>query len=408
VLSPSDSSPDRRGPAVLVVALLLFIVLCVALPSVWRGSAAISDVPVYQRYGDAVERGAVPYRDFRLEYPPGALAVFALPSLATDGRVGYARAFAVEMAVLGLACVVFTYLALGALGVSLQRLAVGVAVPAAAPLLLGPLVLTRFDLFPAALVAGALAAFVVGRVRLGGAVLGAAVAAKLYPVVIVPVVIAWIWRTRGRREALTVLAISAGVTIAVFLPFAAVAPVGVAASLARQLARPLQIESVGAAVLLVLHQFGMPLGWDSSHGSQNLTGVAATVAAALTSVVQVGALLWTWRRYAPRGALTADAFVRACAASLLTFVVLGKVLSPQFLIWLLVVVALVCGRSARPALALLVVACGLTRGWFPGRYWSLVFSFDPLASWLVAARDLTLLALLVVLIRPVRERARSS
>jgi len=394
--------------AALVAALALFVVLCSALPSVWHGNARISDVPVYERYGDAIQRGSVPYRDFRPEYPPGALAAFVAPSLVSNGRVGYARAFGVEMALFGAACVLFTFLALRTLGATGARLFVGTAVPAAAPLLLGPLVLTRFDLYPAALVAAALAAFVAGRDRLGGGVLGAAIAVKLFPAVLLPVAVAWTWKRRGRRQALVVLAICVGVAAAVFLPFVAIAPDGVAWSIWRQLGRPLQIESFGAAVLLALHQLGMPLGWSSSHGSQNLTGTVAAVASVATSIAQAGVLLWIWERYARRAAPSPAAFVCACAASLVAFVALGKVISPQFLIWLLVGVVLVGGRRTWPAVALLVVACILTRGWFPYRYWSLVFTFDPLVSWLVLARDLTLLALLAVVVRPVRERARSS
>ena len=33
----------------------------------------IIDTPVYQRYGDAMLDGQVPYLDFRVEYPPAAL-----------------------------------------------------------------------------------------------------------------------------------------------------------------------------------------------------------------------------------------------------------------------------------------------------------------------------------------------
>ncbi len=388
--------------------LVLFAVLCVAMPSVWHGDAEISDVPVYQRYGDAIERGSVPYRDFRPEYPPAALAAFAVPSLVSSGRLGYARAFAVEMALLGAVCVVLVFLALRAVDASFARLVAGTALSASAPLLLGPLVLTRFDLFPAALVAAALASFVGRRERLGAGILGVAIAVKLYPAVLVPVAVAWVWKRRGQKEAAVAVAICLGVAAAVFLPFVAIAPDGVAWSLWRQLGRPLQIESLGAAVLLALHQLGMPLGWSSSNGSQNLTGTVASVASAVTSVAQAGALIWIWSRFARRPAVTADAFVAAAAASILAFVALGKVLSPQFLVWLLVVVALVGGRAAWPGLALLVLACGLTRAWFPHRYWSLVFTFDPLVSWLVLARDAALLALLVTLLTLGRERARSS
>ena len=61
------------------------------------------------------------------------------------------------------------------------RLALGLGFAAVAPFLLGSVVLTRFDLWPAALTVGALAAFLAGRERIGAGVLGLAVAAKLYP-----------------------------------------------------------------------------------------------------------------------------------------------------------------------------------------------------------------------------------
>jgi hypothetical protein len=397
---------------VLLAALVLYAALCAAMPAVWHGTVKISDVPVYERYGDAIQRGAVPYRDFRPEYPPGALAAFVMPSLVSNGATGYARAFAFEIALLGGACVVGAFLALRSLGAAGDRLVAGVAIPAATPLLLGPLVLTRFDLFPAALVAAGLAALLAGRDRVGAGVLGAAIAVKLYPAVLVPLLGAWVWRRRGRREGLVALAICLGVAAVVFLPFVAIAPNGVGWSLWRQLGRPLQIESLGAAVLLALHHAaGMPLGWSSSHGSQNLTGTVASVAAAVSGVAQAGALLWIWARFARAASLTAEGLVGASAAALVAFVALGKVLSPQFLVWLLVVVALLVARGAWRAPVLLVLACALTRVWFPDRYWKLVFAFDPLASWLVVARDAVLvglLALLVSALRAPRGRARST
>ena len=56
---------------------------------------------------------------------------------------------------------------------------------------------------------------------------------------------------------------------------------------------------------------------------------------------------------------------------------------------------------------LTVLACALTAVWFPARYWELVREFDPLASWLVLVRGLTLVALLLVLTATEREPARS-
>ncbi len=70
----------------------------------------IIDTPVYQRYGDAMTNGEVPYRDFKLEYPPGALPVFLVPSLA--GGEDYREVFEALMLASGFA-------ALGALAYAL-------------------------------------------------------------------------------------------------------------------------------------------------------------------------------------------------------------------------------------------------------------------------------------------------
>ena len=83
-------------------------------------------------------------------------------------------------------------------------------------------------------------------------------------------------------------------------------------------------------------------------------------------------------------------------------------LSPQFLIWLVPAVPLVAGLRGLRASTLLVGALVLTQLWFPLRYWDLVRELDLLPSVLVLARDLVLVALLVVLLRDrEREPARS-
>ena len=83
-------------------------------------------------------------------------------------------------------------------------------------------------------------------------------------------------------------------------------------------------------------------------------------------------------------------------------------LSPQFLIWLVPVVPLVCGRRGLAASGLLAAALVVTQLWFPFRYWELALEFDEPASWLVLARDLLLVGLTLLLVAGARpERARS-
>ena len=79
------------------------------------------------------------------------------------------------------------------------------------------------------------------------------------------------------------------------------------------------------------------------------------------------------------------------------------------MIWLIPLVPLVRGRRGLVASALLALALLLTQLWFPIRYWDLVLHLKAFPSWAVLARDLTLLALLAVLLvrRPEPEEARS-
>jgi hypothetical protein len=294
---------------------------------------------------------------------------------------------------------VLIVLSLVALGGSTLDIGLSVAAFLAGVALLGPFVLTRFDLYAATLTLAAVCAILYRRRVLGPVLLGVAIATKIYPAVLLPLLVARTWRREGRPAALIALAVTVGTSLLIYLPFAVLAPEGVVRSVWRQLGRPLQIESLGSGVLLALHHaLGMPLGWASGSGSQNLTGTVATVASALTTIAGVAALALVWVRYA-RGDAESDArFVRYAAAAVVAFVAFGKVVSPQFLVWLLAIVVLVQGARGIAAMALLVVACALTRVWFPSDYWELVKQFDPTASWVVLGRDLVLVAVFATLV----------
>jgi hypothetical protein len=370
-----------------------------------RGSALnIVDTPEYERYGDAIAAGSVPYRDFHVEYPPGALPAFVLPSL--DAKAGdfqgFRRLFEALMAACGAAAIGFVALVLVRGRAGPPRLTGAICLVALAPLALGSVMLSRYDLWPAALTAAALAALIGGREPLGLGILGLGAAAKVYPAVLLPIALAYTWRRSGRARALAGLGSFAAVALACVVPFFALAPRGVWDSIVQQTTRPLQVESLGSSFLLAAHHVGgLGLTATSSHGSQNLAGSTANVIAAVQSVLEILALLAIWTWFA-RGPADRERFLRASAAAVCAFVALGKVVSPQFLIWLVPLVPLVGGRRGLKAGGLLVVAMVLTQLWFPYRYWRLALGFDELASWLVLVRDLVLVALLAVLVWPER------
>jgi uncharacterized membrane protein len=371
----------RSRPELAAAAGGLFLFCWGLLHRGFWSKYAIVDWPTYKHYGDAIlHHGLVPYRDFAVEYPPGALVAFILPAAFGD----YASAFAWEMA----ACGVLLIVAVAAIRVEAAFYV------ALAPILAGSLILSRFDLWPALLTVAALGALLRERHRLGWGLLGAAVAAKLWPFVLVPLALAWSYRAGRSRAALVGLAVAA----AAFVPFAVVAPHGLLQSIRGQASRPLQIESLGASFFTV---FAHP-HVISTHGSQNVAGHGGV--GAMFALLQLATLVALWIAFA-RGPATSNRLVRYSAAAVCAFIAFGKVLSPQFLLWLIPLVPLVRGRRGVAASALLTAALVLTQVWFPRNYFDYVGSFDD--AGVVLARNLTLVALLAVLAWPDRVAPRS-
>jgi hypothetical protein len=403
----SESSSRSPDAGAFLVALAVGIVLLAASWGLLHLGTfhryQIIDTPVYQDYGEAMAAGQVPYRDFDLEYPPGALPVFWLPTLGPDEH--YASIFDALMAICAVAMLVLVLRALVSLDASATRLLAGAVLVGLFPLALGSVVLSRYDLWPVALTVAALAAVLGGRDRLGLVVLGLAVTAKIYPLVLLPPILVYVARRRGGREAMVGFGFFALVVAVVVLPFLVASPGGLIDSLQRQLERPLQIESLGASTLLAAHQLGL---YDptvvSTFGSQNLEGSLPDALALAQTVVQAAALVAVWLLFA-RGPATSERLVVACAGSVVVFVAFGKVLSPQFLIWLVPLVPLAAGRTGLTVAALLGAALATTHLWFPTRYWDVV-ALEP-AGWLVFVRNLLLVALAVVLVATTTERARA-
>ena len=169
----------------------VFVVSAVAVTVLWELlGEAVTDIPLYRVYGERVASGLVPYRDFGVEYPPGALPALVLPALVTGSFEAYRAVFVAEMALAGAIAVLVLDVALRRLRLADRERTVSLAFVSLLPLLLGGVILTRFDLVPAALTGGALALFLAGRPRAAALVVGLGVAVKIYPALLVPLLTA--------------------------------------------------------------------------------------------------------------------------------------------------------------------------------------------------------------------------
>ena len=378
---------ERRTAVVATLFGVALFCASASLPSVGLfDEEQVGDTPAYASYGDAIVDGEVPYRDFYVEYPPGALPVFVVPALGD--RDGYATRFKILALVLGAALVACVAWALAIARASTGHVAAAAALVGVAPAALGPVFLINFDVWPAALAAAFVAATAWRRAVLAGALLGLAVAAKFFALVLAPLAFLYV---RGRAAWRGALAAAAAVVL-VFAPFAVLAPGAIGNNLLNLVRRPLQIESLGASILLAAHHLG---AYDptvnSDYNSQNLGGALAAAVATASGLAGLAVIAAIVVAFARRP-WAVERFFVACAAALTALVAFGKILSPQFLVWLVPLVALVPSAAAY---GLLLAAMALTHVWFPSRYGQLVALGD--VSWIVLTRNVALLGLLAVL-----------
>jgi len=384
-----------RGPSRLALRITVLatpvLLGALAVPSggLFRG-AKFRDLHIYRAYGDALLDGRLPYRDVFVEYPPGAIPLFAAPALAPGGW--YDPLFKVLMTLCCLAAIYLVTLVLARSRPPAHVWAAGLFL-ALTPIALGPVSLNTYDAWPAVLTVGALAALVHRRGALAGALLGAAFAAKLYPLVLLPVAVLHVG---ARRVVAAFLAVAAVLVV----PWVALSPSGVWDSLDAQLGRGLHAESLGASVLLAADKLGV---YDAHvvkrlhpAATRDLAGGLPHALGVVTSVLALAAVAAVWLAYSRRRE-PGIAFA-ACVAGVLAF---AKVLSPQYLVWLIPLVPF----DGAVACALLVTALVLAQTYYfhYRQLWAIGWPVWPLF-----ARNLVLVALYAVLLRKTSTPSRSN
>jgi 4-amino-4-deoxy-L-arabinose transferase-like glycosyltransferase len=227
------------------------------------------------------------------------------------------------------------------------------------------------------------------------AVLGIAAMTKGFPIVAAPPALAWVAARCDRR---TVRQAAVALLVALALPAllaVAVSPSGALEAVEYQLERPVQLESVPATGVLFLDALGAGEAQSvQSHRSDGLEHPAAGALAAVVLILMVGAIALVAARTedGPRG------LVLGALIAVLAFAALGKVLSPQYLLWLMPLAALAFAWRLHALAAALGAAAVLTQLEFPARYFDLV-AREPVAVALVALRNIALLTALALALR---------
>jgi hypothetical protein len=243
--------------------------------------------------------------------------------------------------------------------------------------LLGATAYARFDLVPGVLV-GATVLLVARHPRMAGVCVALATGVKLWPGLVVPGLVA-----AARRRSPLVLA---GAVTGAVLVVGSLAVAGwsrLVSPLAYQSERGLQIESLAATPAMVARLLH-PHEWRvfySVHHAYEIVGPGAGSLVAVSTVLTVGfgllLLLAWWLVFRARERLTLEGLVWLTLAAVTGFMVTGRVLSPQYLLWVLPVAAAGVAvleegrRRLLPWVVVALVATGLTQLVFPLHYLAL-------------------------------------
>ncbi len=378
-----ETRDEGRSPRWLLTAwgatrllLLLFVLKVLVFP----GPDVTSDVSViYRGWCEILRTGTFPLDDVTWQYPPAAAFAVLSPGLLpflTYATAFFVLACAVDLAVLAL---------LRHAGRGAGRSPRGAWVWVVGVPLLGPTVYARYDVMVTAVAVAALLA--AGRhPRVAGALAALGALLKVWPALV-------LLGMRGRGPWVGAAVSGAGLA-ALFV----VAMPGAFAFLTFQSERGTEVESLGALVFHVARHFGWQGEVLLNYGSVEFLGPyvgAVSTAALVLSGLGFGWLL-LWRLRAARFA--AHTAADAAFVAVLVFTVTSRVISPQYMVWLVGLAAVCrCYRATRmrvPA-ALVLAATPVTALEFPVLFADVVAS-TPVGIALLVVRNGLLVAAAVL------------
>ncbi|MYW81793.1 Phosphoglycerol transferase and related proteins, alkaline phosphatase superfamily [Streptomyces sp. LaPpAH-199] len=349
-------TPTGAGPWPYAVWALTraWLLACVFQVVTVAGPDVTVDVSViYRGWYETLLTGTYPLDDVTWQYPPGAALAILSPALLPF--LEYAAAFFV----LALVC---DAVVLGLLLYAARRpgmRAAGAWVWVVGVPLLGPTVYARYDLMVTAVAVAALLAGV-RRPRALGALAAFGALLKGWPALL----LTGVRKGRPTRAAWTSAALGAAglaVAFALWMP-------GAFAFLSFQRDRGTEVESLGALVFHVARHMGWEGRVELRYGSLEFLGPHVETVSALALGLAALALGWLllWRLRARTFAARTPA--EAAFTAVLLFTVTSRVISPQYVVWL-VGLAAVCllfrGTAMTAPAVLVVVSAGVTLLEFP-------------------------------------------
>ncbi len=323
---------------------IIYVIAAIILLVAFRLTGIASEVgTLYYQYASNMLDFQMPYSDFNAEYPPFAMLLILLPGLVSFSPFTYQIAFAIEVYFFLLAGLYFVY---GIAKEYCDKPSKYTDLYIIFSIILLDLGMDRYDVFPIIMMLGSLYFLMKGRLNLSWTLLALGTVTKLFPALLAPLFIAYIWNKYGLRKALGGLVICIIIGVGSMLPFIITNPDTAFMFLTYHMDRGMQVEAVASTFIMFLSMFGLvDMGYEFSYGSFNITGAIPDAVAGMMMPLMVIVLVILYVIYIFKAEKEdpKKSFGNILLMSfmiVMIFMIVNKVLSTQYVIWIIPFVAL--------------------------------------------------------------------
>lgn len=321
----------------LIAAVVLYVAfLLTGIPSEVGG--------LYFRYAEAMVSGNMPYSGFDAEYPPFAMVLILLPRLISFSPFTYQIAFGLEVYFFLLAGVYWTYRIAEKYTAKPSRCTDLFTIFS---IILFDLALDRYDVFPMIMLLGSLYFFSEKKYNASWVMLALGTVTKLYPALIAPIYLIYFVANKQYGEAGKGIGICLLVGVLCMLPFFIADPETMLMFLTYHMDRGLQVEAPVSSFLMLLGNLGLvDVSYVFNYGSDNIFGEIPDAVAKIMMPLMIVCILALYTVYAARCSKNKDGdcipgIVVASFATIMIFMLVNKVLSSQYLIWMIPFTAII-------------------------------------------------------------------
>ena len=366
----------------------------------------LADLTLYYETAGRIMMGQVPYRDFQMDYPFFSIIPILLPGLLNMLFGSTFEFYCVLFALQNLLFAAATAIFLAKTKIEGQHIKSRIKFYVLLILISLPVYLFRYDAFPAFLT-GIIVFGIRKNAFLSGMAWVIATGSKLYPLVLGPVLLVYYLINKNFKRLFAGL-LGVGVTLLCTLIFTLpVIGTSVFDVVSRHKLRGIQIESVTGGFLLILAKLKLLIVTPVfNFGSVNIDTPSSGIILSWTMFISpivfllllchfVIILLSEKRR---TGEISQIHIIRSFGIMILAFLLLNKVLSPQYLIWLFPLVPFYSTSIQHK----FVVALILTISIFPGWY-SYLVNLNPIIILVLNIRNALLIWILIDLIRQMND-----